>query len=172
MQNEKKQHHKIYIRNEQKKLSVTPALRKLIRDAVKAALAFERFDDHAEVSVTLTDNERIRELNRVYRRIDRETDVLSFPIFDDDEDGEGNIVLGDIVISLERAEDQAQEYGHSTEREIAFLCVHSVLHLLGYDHETSPEDERDMFERQEKILAKMGLARDSGSVSDVSGTCL
>lgn len=159
MQNQKKNRHRIYIRNEQKKIAVTPALRKLIRDAVRAALAYEHFAGSAEVSVTLTDDERIHALNREYRHVDRATDVLSFPIFDDGEDGEGNIVLGDIVISLERASCQAAEYGHSMERETAFLCVHSVLHLLGYDHETSAEDEREMFGRQEEILASMGLPR-------------
>lgn len=159
MQNQKKNRHRIYIRNEQKKITVTPALRKLIRDAVRAALAYEGFEGSAEVSVTLTDDERIHALNREYRNVDRATDVLSFPIFDDGEDGEGNIVLGDIVISLERASCQAEEYGHGMERETAFLCVHSVLHLLGYDHETSAEDEKEMFDRQEKILASMGLPR-------------
>lgn len=146
-----------YISDEQDKLVFKPEYEELIKQAVDAALAFEHFSYPCEVSVTIVDNERIRELNNEFRNIDRETDVLSFPMEDED-DGMENVVLGDIVISLEKAEQQAKEYGHSLEREIAFLCVHSVLHLLGYDHMEN-EEERDMFERQEKILEKMGLTR-------------
>ena len=151
----------VFIRNEQKKLPVTPALRRLIRSAVSAALTSEGFPNDAEVSVTLTDDEGIRELNREYRRIDRPTDVLSFPQYEKDELSAivGPAALGDVVISLERAEKQAAEYGHGIERETAFLTVHSILHLLGYDHESAPEDEADMFARQEAILTKMGLTR-------------
>lgn len=147
----------IYITNEQDRFPVDAALRGLIRRAVNGALKYEHFPRSAEVSVTITDNEHIRELNREYRGIDRETDVLSFPIFDETDDEKA--VLGDIVISLEKAYAQADEYGHSPERETAFLCVHSVLHLLGYDHETSEEDERDMFARQEEILKKLEITR-------------
>jgi len=107
------------------------------------------------VSITFTDNESIRELNREYRDIDRATDVLSFPMDDEGDD----VVLGDIVISLERAKEQAIEYGHSLEREISFLCVHSTLHLLGYDHETGEEDEKEMFMKQEEILKILGQNR-------------
>ena len=150
--------HTVMIANEQQALAVTKELRALIRRAVSAALRYERFDGAAEVSVTLVDNAGIHALNRDYRNVDRPTDVLSFPLFD--EVGEnGKTVLGDIVLSLERASEQAESYGHALEREVAFLCVHSVLHLLGYDHETSPEDERDMFARQEAVLEEMGLVR-------------
>ena len=150
--------HTVIIANEQKKMAVTKELRALIRRAVAAALKREAFEGAAEVSVTLTDNQGIWELNRTYRNVDRPTDVLSFPLFD--EAGEnGKTVLGDIVLSLERAEEQAQAYGHAVQREVAFLCVHSVLHLLGYDHETSPRDEADMFARQEAVLNEMGLTR-------------
>ena len=97
-------------------------------------------------------------MNRESRGVDRPTDVLSFPVFDEDF-GVGLSVLGDIVISYETAVRQANEYGHAVEREIAFLTVHSMLHLLGYDHETSPEDEKEMFARQEEILALMGQKR-------------
>ena len=156
--------HAIYSKNEQDKLDLTPALRALVKKAIKAALDYEHFDYPAEVSVTFTDNEGIHMLNREYRGIDRPTDVLSFPLiseseeFEPSQDGEP-VAIGDIVISLERANEQAKEYGHSLEREVAFLAVHSVLHLLGYDHELSGEDEKDMFERQEKILETMGLIR-------------
>lgn len=150
--------HTVMIANEQSVVAVTRELRALIRRAVAAALRYEQFAGAAEVSVTLVDNAGIHALNRGYRNVDRPTDVLSFPLFD--EEGEnGKTVLGDIVLSLERAGEQAQAYGHAFEREVAFLCVHSILHLLGYDHETSPEDEKDMFARQEAVLAEMGLVR-------------
>ena len=97
-------------------------------------------------------------MNLETRGVDRPTDVLSFPVFDEDF-GVGYAVLGDIVISYDTAKRQAEQYGHSLERELAFLTVHSVLHLLGYDHETSPEDEKEMFSRQEAILVSMGLKR-------------
>lgn len=150
--------HTVMIANEQSVITVTRELRALIRRAVAAALRYEQFEGAAEVSVTLVDNAGIHELNREYRNVDRPTDVLSFPLFD--EVGEnGKTVLGDIVLSLERASEQAEAYGHAFAREVAFLCVHSILHLLGYDHETSPEDEKDMFARQEAVLVEMGLTR-------------
>lgn len=149
--------NKIYITNEQSALPVDAALRGLIRRAVGAALRYEGYERPVEVSVTLTDNEGIRELNREYRDKDSATDVLSFPMFDDA--GDERDVLGDIVISLERAAAQAQEYGHTLTREVAFLTVHSVLHLLGYDHETGPEDEAEMFAKQKEILERMEITR-------------
>lgn len=151
----------VLIKNDQKKIKMTPDLRRLVKRAVLAVLDFEDFGRRAEVSVTFTDNEGIHALNREYRNVDRPTDVLSFPLSDgEDYDTDGDaLLLGDIVISLERAQTQAEEYGHSFEREVAFLTVHSMLHLLGYDHETSPEDERDMFARQDEILISAGMTR-------------
>lgn len=151
----------VLIKNDQKKIKMTPDLRRLVKRAVLAVLDFEDFGRRAEVSVTFTDNEGIHALNREYRNVDRPTDVLSFPLSDgEDYDTDGDaVLLGDIVISLERAQTQAEEYGHSFEREVAFLTVHSMLHLLGYDHETSPEDERDMFARQDEILISAGMTR-------------
>ena len=151
----------VLIKNDQKKIKMTPDLRRLVKRAVLAVLDFEDFGRRAEVSVTFTDNEGIHALNREYRNVDRPTDVLSFPLSDgEDYDTDGDaVLLGDIVISLERAQTQAEEYGHSFEREVAFLTVHSMLHLLGYDHETSPEDERDMFARQDEILICAGMTR-------------
>ncbi|MBQ4573930.1 MAG: rRNA maturation RNase YbeY [Clostridia bacterium] len=155
--------HTIYITNEQKLIPVTPALRTLIKKAITGALKYEEIEDAAEVSVTLVDNARIHELNLEHRDVDRPTDVLSFPMFEDeglDEDEAlGELILGDIVLSLERAKEQAEEYGHSFERECAFLCVHSVLHLLGYDHEISEEEEKEMFAKQEAILQELGITR-------------
>ncbi len=151
----------VLIKNDQNKIKMTPDLRRLVKRAVLAVLDFEDFGRRAEVSVTFTDNEGIHALNREYRNVDRPTDVLSFPLSDgEDYDTDGDaVLLGDIVISLERAQTQAEEYGHSFEREVAFLTVHSMLHLLGYDHETSPENERDMFARQDEILMSAGMTR-------------
>ncbi len=157
--------NKVYITSDQNKLTVTPAIRGLIRRAIGSALKYEGFDFKTEVSVTLTDNDGIRELNCEYRKIDKATDVLSFPIYGAEDiallsEADEPICLGDIVISLERAAEQAVQYGHSFERETAFLCVHSVLHLLGYDHEIGKEQEEEMFRRQEEILKKMKLTRE------------
>lgn len=154
----KKNGHDIFINNEQDKIEVAPELKRLIVNAIAAALKYEEYDGKAEVSVTLCDNERIHELNREYRGVDRPTDVLSFPLFDDEIEDE-SCALGDIVISLEKAKAQAEEYGHSFEREVGFLCVHSVLHLLGYDHEEGKAEESEMFEKQTRILSSMGLER-------------
>jgi probable rRNA maturation factor len=150
---------RIYFENEQDKLPVTYNLKMLKREAVETTLDFEDFGNACEVSVTFTDNEGIRELNRLYRNIDCPTDVLSFPMFDfSDEDEIVEGALGDIVISLERAQEQAETFGHSFEREVAFLCVHSMLHLLGYDHELGEQEDIDMRRRQREIVARLGLA--------------
>lgn len=160
---------KVSFLNQQDKYKVGHKLKTLIRKCAKASLEYMEFDTKAEISIMLTDNEGIRALNSMHRDIDSATDVLSFPMFEYDEDGEiiedyaefnekGEICLGDIVISLERAEMQAEEYGHTFEREVGFLTVHSMLHLLGYDH-MSPEDEEEMFGYQREILNKAGLVR-------------
>ena len=154
---------KIYIdyTNEQDKLEPPEDFERLIEDCTRAALEEEEITDDAEVSVTLVDNARIREMNAEFRDIDKETDVLSFPTGDEsfevDPDTDA-ILLGDIVISLEKAEAQAEEYGHSFRRETAFLITHSLFHLLGYDHMTK-EDEAEMFAKQEKVLEKLGITR-------------
>lgn len=154
---------KMYIKNSQDKLPVSPALRGLCRRAVHAALTYEKTDFDCEVSLTFTDNENIRELNCEYRNIDRATDVLSFPMYDfaggEEPEPPFPAALGDIVISLEKAQAQAEDYAHSFEREVAFLCVHSTLHLLGYDHELSEEDDRDMRKRQDDIMNLLKLSR-------------
>lgn len=160
---------KISIRNEQKKVQVTKELRDLIKQAIRASLDYMEESTQVEVSVLLVDNEEIHTLNKLHRGIDRATDVLSFPLLEYDENGDviedlldvnekGEVLLGDIVISLERAVEQASEYGHTAEREVGFLTVHSMLHLLGYDHMT-PEEEAVMFGYQNKILIQMGLKR-------------
>jgi len=155
---------KIYFENSQDKLAVTYKLKMLLRRAVEATLDYEQYGNPSEVSITFTNNEGIHELNKKFRGIDRPTDVLSFPLFDYTGEGEEPPVddfkgmLGDVVLSLEKAAEQAAEYGHSFERETAFLTVHSMLHLLGYDHETSEEDELDMRRRQSEIMDRLGLA--------------
>lgn len=155
---------KIYIdyNNEQDKLTPPEDIERLIEQCTAAALAEENIGDDAEVSVTLVDNARIREMNAEFREIDRETDVLSFPLGDEegfevDPDADA-ILLGDIVISLEKAKSQAEEYGHSFRREVAFLITHSLFHLLGYDH-TTEDEEKEMFAKQEKVLQQLGITR-------------
>ncbi len=128
-------------------------MKKVIRETVA-----EQYPDHKfEVNLTVCDNEYIREINREYREIDRETDVLSFPMMDFDTP-DTTVMLGDIIISYEKAVSQAEEYGHSLKRELCFLCCHSALHLLGYDHET--EDERtEMEAKQKEILERLNIKR-------------
>ncbi|MBO4423217.1 MAG: rRNA maturation RNase YbeY [Clostridia bacterium] len=150
--------HRIYVKNEQDKEAYTPAMRSYIQAAIRDTLDYEEFEDLCEISVTLTDNEKIRALNAQYRNRDSETDVLSFPLLDGEYTEadmiDGYLPLGDIVISLEKAREQAKAADHNINVEVAFLCVHSTLHLLGYDHETSPEDEAEMFERQDHIMKR------------------
>lgn len=142
---------------------VPSGVQMLVRRCCTAVLQCEAFDGPAEVSVTFTDDEHIRSLNRDYRGIDKSTDVLSFPL---GENGEYDInldtgakLLGDIVISMDHARAQAEEYGHSLEREIGFLTVHSMLHLLGYDHVNGGLEEVRMREKEETVLTKLGLQR-------------
>ena len=135
---------------------------KLIEKVISEALRYEGVNDNTEVSVTIVDNEEIRKINNKFRNIDRATDVLSFPLIDFDNeslpDDGSKIYLGYIIISIERAKEQAKEYGHSIDREIGFLTAHSMLHLLGYDHMV-PEEEKEMFAKQEEILNNLGLRR-------------
>ena len=144
-------------------VKIPVGVRPLIRKCCSAVLKKEGICDSCEISVTIVDNETIKELNSQTRGIDRETDVLSFPL---GEDGEYEVnyatdalLLGDIVISLPKALEQAQEYGHSSEREIAFLTIHSMLHLLGYDH-IEDDDRVVMRAREEDILNYMGITRE------------
>jgi probable rRNA maturation factor len=115
-----------------------------------------------EVSVMIVGKEKMRALNRAYRQTDRWTDVLSFPLWEPDEEWvsaeEEAVLLGDIVICLPQAREQAAAYGHSLQRELAFLAVHGFLHLLGYDHQTEAEEE-EMYRKQEKVLDRIGLRR-------------
>ena len=155
--------NKILIYNRQKQFKITTEIKNIVKSACNASLEYENFPFSAEVSVTFVDDKQIKELNNDFREIDRSTDVLSFPM---GENGEydtnfesGNKLLGDVVISFEHAVAQAEEYGHSLDREIAFLTVHSMLHLLGYDHVESEAEEKEMFTKQEEILQKLGIGR-------------
>ena len=150
---QKKRKDTVAIINEQRKISGTVEIKKTVRKVVSAVLDFENVKTDSQVSVTFVDNKKIRELNREFRNIDRETDVLSFP------SGEENGFLGDMAISLEKAEEQRKEYGHSFEREVAFLTAHSMLHLLGYDH-IEKDEEKIMVKKQEEILKKLSITRD------------
>ena len=153
---------KVSITDNQKKIKLPTGTRLLIRKACTATLKLEGFDDPAEVSVTLVNDETIREMNNKFRNIDAATDVLSFPLGENgvyDENPEtGAKMLGDIVISVEHALSQADLYGHGIEREVAFLTVHSMLHLLGYDHEQGGLQKTIMREKEEKVLDALGLA--------------
>ena len=155
---------KIYFENNQEKHSIHYKLKMLIRHTILETLDYEGMENDSEVSVTFVDDEGIRELNKRFRNMDKPTDVLSFPLLDYEGESEEPFFdelchnLGDIVISLERAMAQANEFGHSFEREVAFLTAHSMLHLLGYDHELSDEDDADMRKRQNDIMERLGLS--------------
>ena len=160
--------HKVTVSADKGAWKLFPVMRVLCR-TVKTALAAEGVEISCEINIMLTDDEGIREVNRTMREIDRATDVLSFPMFDlapgehpDEADADpdtGLVPLGDMCISVERAKAQAAEYGHSFRREICYLCVHSVLHLLGYDHLDEGEMKRQMRAREEEIMKQLKLER-------------
>lgn len=155
---------KVMIRNNQKQIKLPVGLRLLVRKCCQAVLVTEKFEHDAEVSVSFVDNKEIRQLNKLYRNKDKSTDVLSFPLGENDvydvNNETGAYLLGDVVISIETAIKQAQMYNHTLEREVGFLTVHSMLHLLGYDHETSPIDAAQMREKEEEVLEYLGITRD------------
>lgn len=155
--------HKVYITNNQKAVKIPSGLRILIRRACNAALEYEKFEGNTEVSVIFVDNQEIAKLNEQYRNKPTPTDVLSFPLGEnnhyDINQETGAAMLGDIVISMERAMEQAEMYGHSLQREVAFLTVHSMFHLLGYDHEAGGIEAVRMREKEEATLIQLGLPR-------------
>lgn len=153
---------KVVITDSQKKVRIPTGMRMLVRRACIAVLREEKIQGDSEVSVTFVDNEEIRRLNKEFRDIDSATDVLSFPL---GENGEYDInpdtgakLLGDVVISLERALEQAKEFGHSLEREVCYLSVHSMFHLLGYDH-MEPREKAEMRMKEETVMTRIGLER-------------
>lgn len=156
---------KVSISNKQKEVKIPAGIRLLIRRCCHAVLELENFEGSAEVSVTFVNDGQIQELNKEYRNIDRPTDVLSFPlgengVYDTNLDT-GAKLLGDIVISMETAVKQAKELNHPLQREIGFLTVHSMLHLLGYDHENGGIEEVRMREKEETVLTQIGWKKDN-----------
>lgn len=161
---------KVIISNDQKDVKIPTGVRMLIRRCCNAVLVGENFSGSAEISVTFVNDEQIRELNRQYRDIDKSTDVLSFPlgidgVYDINNDT-GAQMLGDIVISMQHAVEQARLYGHSLQREVGFLTVHSMLHLLGYDHENGGLEMVRMREKEEAVLTQLGLKRNDSYYMD------
>ncbi len=161
---------KVIISNDQKEIKVPTGIRLLIRRCCTAVLVNEDFDGSAEISVSFVDDEEIQRLNKQYRNLDKSTDVLSFPlgidgVYDINNDT-GAQMLGDIVISIEHAFDQAKRFGHSIQREIGFLTVHSMLHLLGYDHDAGGLDNVHMREKEEMALTQLGLKRNGSYFMD------
>ncbi len=152
---------RVIITNNQKEVKIPTGIRMLIRRTCNAVLKLEDFESAAEISVTFVDNEEIRKLNKQYRDKDTETDVLSFPMGENgvfnSNPSTGAKILGDIVISMERALDQADRYGHSLEREVSYLTAHSMLHLLGYDHEDGGINKVRMREKEETVMSQLGL---------------
>ena len=160
---------RVVITNKQKTVKIPTGIRMLVRRCCNAVLQMEKFEGPAEISVTFTDNKGIKELNSQYRNKDIETDVLSFPmgengVYDTDMDT-GAKILGDVVISMEKARDQAELFGHSLQREVGYLTAHSVLHLLGYDHMENLEKVR-MREKEELVMEQLGLPASSSYIVD------
>ena len=154
---------KVTVQNRQKAVKVTAEMRKLIRLSCATVLDNQGFSHLAEVVVTFVDDAEIKKLNNEFRSIDKSTDVLSFPL---GEDGEydlnpetGAYSLGDVVISVEHAVAQSEEYGHSFERELAYLTVHSMLHLLGFDHVNGGDEAALMRKTEEEVMTVLGLTR-------------
>ena len=154
---------KVYIKNNQKVAKIPVGIRLLIRKCCQAVLVKEEFEESAEVSVTFVSNKQIKDLNNEFRNINKETDVLSFPLGQDGEydinPDTGSLQLGDIVISIEKAIEQARLYNHSIEREIGFLVTHSMFHLLGYDHVDGGLEATMMREKEESVLSMLGISR-------------
>jgi len=160
----------VLIDNRQELIEVDEKLEVFVQKTVNAVLAYEENEENYEVSISFVNDEEIQDLNKEYRGIDNATDVLSFPMmeFEDEDENietgeafeyiEEELPLGDIVISMDRAKAQAEEYGHSFERELAFLLVHGMLHLLGYDHDEE-KDEKVMLKAQEEILEILKISR-------------
>lgn len=154
---------KVIIKDKQKQVKIPTGIRMLVRRCCNAVLLQEKFEGPAEIDVTFVDGEEIRRLNQQYRDKDAETDVLSFPLGENgvyDKNPEtGASMLGDVVISMPRAVEQAKEYGHTLQREVAYLTTHSVLHLLGYDHVEGGIEAVRMREKEELIMNLIGLPR-------------
>ena len=160
----------VTLENNQTEIAIPEELEETLKKAMEIVAKKEALGPNTEVDITIVDNAEIHTLNREYRQKDAPTDVLSFPMaengeYDIDEDN-GCKILGDIVISMERAMEQAELYGHSLQREVAYLTVHSMLHLLGYDHESSGLEAVRMREKEEAVLMQLGLPRTVSYTND------
>ena len=161
---------KVMIENRQKDVKIPTGLRLLVRRTCNAILTLEKFEGHAEISVSFVNDEQIQELNLKFRGKDISTDVLSFPLGEngnyEKNPSTGAMMLGDIIISMQHAVVQAKNYGHSLQREVGFLTAHSMLHLLGYDHENGGLEAVKMREKEEAALNLLGLPRDASYVDE------
>ncbi|NMW84212.1 rRNA maturation RNase YbeY [Peptoniphilus sp. AGMB00490] len=146
----------VYYDNRQEDIEITEETKNLIKKSIAAVLKIEKLDENVEVSVSFVGDEEIRKLNRDYRGVDKSTDVLSFPM--DDEFILDNRILGDVIINTKRVMEQAEELGNSNERELSYLTVHSILHLLGYDH-MEDEDKKEMREREKLAMMELSIYR-------------
>jgi len=163
---------KVIISNRQNAVKIPTGIRLLVRRCCNAALRLEGFTDDAEISVSFVDNEEIRELNNQHRNIDSATDVLSFPLGENgvwDKNDTGAAMLGDIVISMPKAMEQAELYGHTLQREVGYLTAHSMFHLLGYDHVNGGIEAVQMREKEETVMTMLGLPRGASYVMDDEG---
>ena len=161
---------KVIISNRQNVVKIPTGIRLLVRRTCNAALRLEEFSEDAEISVTFVDNDEIRKLNKQHRNIDAATDVLSFPLGEngvyDHNETTGAALLGDIVISMPKAVEQAELYGHSLQREVGYLTAHSMFHLLGYDHVNGGVEAVHMREKEETVMTMLGLPRVASYVMD------
>lgn len=161
---------RVVIDNKQKAVKIPTGLRMLVRRCCNAVLKMEKFVGPAEISVIFVDNEQIQKLNAQYRNKDVSTDVLSFPMGEngvyDVNHATGAKVLGDIVLSMEKAVEQSNRFGHSLEREVGYLTAHSMLHLLGYNHENGGMERVRMREKEEEVMQQLGLPSTASYVLD------
>lgn len=160
---------KVIISNRQNVVKIPTGIRLLVRRCCNAALRLENFSEDAEISVSFVDNDEIRQLNKQHRNIDASTDVLSFPLGENgvyDHNDTGAAMLGDIVISMPKAVEQAELYGHSLQREVGYLTAHSMFHLLGYDHVNGGVEAVHMREKEETVMTMLGLPRGASYVMD------
>ncbi|MBQ6706099.1 MAG: rRNA maturation RNase YbeY [Clostridia bacterium] len=161
---------KVNIVNRQKTFAIPSGMRLLIRRSCHAVLQMEGFEGDAEVDVSIVDNDQIRVINNEQRRIDAVTDVLSFPLGEngvyDKNPATGAFMLGDIVLSAERAASQAEQFGHDFRREVGYLTVHSMLHLLGYDHVNGGMQAVHMREKEEQVMTELGLPRNAAYLAE------
>lgn len=148
----------LFFDNRQNLIKIDEELLKTIEKAIAYCLLKEDLTNELEISISFVNNLEIKELNRTYRNQDKETDVLSFPQYDNIQNAKNITCLGDIVLSLEKAEEQAKEYDHSFQREVVYLTVHSMLHLMGYDHDDDLNTGR-MRQKEEEIMVDLGILR-------------